>query len=736
MQKKVLVMALLAANQVLAAGVDPKTAGGALEAAGAKLEEVSIIGDPKDAQQIPGAAYVLTKAELQKFEYTDINRMVRKVPGVYLQEEDGFGLRPNIGIRGAVGERSSKINLMEDGVLIAPAPYSAPSAYYFPTAGRMQGIEVLKGAETLRYGPSTVGGAVNMISRRIPNVSGGEINAEGGKDGAFRVNGAYGLVDDNYAVLLETHQQGNDGYKSIDRSDRDTGFYIEDYMAKLRLNSDADAEYYQQLDIKFQYSEELSDETYFGLSDADFKADPDRRYGLSKLDEMQTRHTGFTVRHKIEFNQDLSLSSTFYYNKFKRDWFKVKGVGGLIDTVNEGGSNAAAAQAQLNGTADLAGVAIKHNNREYLSKGLELRLDWQLADHALEMGVRVHEDDVDRYQPEEIYNQVDGELVFQNIKYPSSSNNRVGEAEALALHVMDVWSVNDALELRMGLRYEDIDTQQTRYNDSDTSDQIHRDSIASTRKNSVDELLWSIGATYDVAEHLQILAGAHAGFAPSSPSSRENIDPETSTNYEFGVRYQGDVAQVSAIAFLSDFESTVTNCTVARPCGGQTIGSESEGESEVKGLEFAFDTTVFQNDQMVMPLSISYTYTDAEITDPKNSSNLKGDWYEYLPENTFNAQLGLELSSGWNSYINAAYVDEMCTDSSLCGRAGSDEKFAYTDNYWVVDFSSHYSLNTNTQLYLKLDNVLDKRAIVARDPESSVRPNKPRTASVGVKYTF
>jgi len=719
MNKRLLAVSVLLANQAFAQG--------------AKLEEVSIIGDPSDAQQIPGAAYVLTETELKKFEFTDINRMVRKVPGVYLQEEDGFGLRPNIGIRGAVGERSSKINLMEDGVLISPAPYSAPSAYYFPTAGRMSGIEVLKGAETLRHGPSTVGGAVNLISTRIPTASSGNLTLEAGEDGGYRGHANYGYVDDNYAFLLETHQQVNDGFKSIDRSGQDTGFYIEDYMGKLRINTDANADMYQQLDIKFQYSEELSDETYLGLSDADFRANPDRRYGLSELDQMQTRHSGLTIRHKIEFNQNLSLTSTAYYNKFKRDWFKVKGVGGLIDAVNT--STDAAAQAQLDGTADLSGVAVKHNNREYLSKGLEFRLDWSLADHSIELGARVHEDDVDRYQPEELFNQVNGQLVFDSINYPSTSNNRVGEAEALALHVMDVWRVSDDLELRLGLRYEDIDTKQTRYSDSDTTDNISRDGVASVRSNNVDELLWSIGATYDLSDELQLLAGAHAGFAPASTSANENIDPETSTNYEFGLRYDGDQVHGSAIAFFSDYESTVTNCSVARPCGSQTIGSQSEGESEVKGLELALDATIYDRDGVSVPLSISYTYTDAEITDPKDSGNQRGDLYAYLPENIFNAQLGLELSSGWNSYLSAAYVDDMCTDSSVCERAGVDQRFAYTDDYWVVDFASHYPLDKNTNVYLKVDNLFDKRAIVSRHPDGA-RPNKPRTASVGVNYSF
>ena len=71
-------------------------------------------------------------------------------------------------MRGTGQNRSEKVTIMEDGVLAAPAPYAAPSAYYFPTSGRMQQIEVLKGTSSAMYGPRTTGGVVNMLSREIP----------------------------------------------------------------------------------------------------------------------------------------------------------------------------------------------------------------------------------------------------------------------------------------------------------------------------------------------------------------------------------------------------------------------------------------------------------------------------------------------------------------------------------------------------------------------------------------
>ncbi|HAM75664.1 MAG TPA: ferric citrate transporter FecA, partial [Alcanivorax sp.] len=143
-----------------------------------RLPSVDIIGSNEDTFSLSGSAHVLSNEDLEKKEYTDVHRMLRDVPGVYVQEEEGYGLRPNIGIRGTGTNRSDRITVMEDGIPIAPAPYAAPAAYYFPSAGRFHGVEVLKGPDTLRYGPFTVGGALNVLSTPIPTDEAGMVQLE------------------------------------------------------------------------------------------------------------------------------------------------------------------------------------------------------------------------------------------------------------------------------------------------------------------------------------------------------------------------------------------------------------------------------------------------------------------------------------------------------------------------------------------------------------------------------
>ncbi len=103
------------------------------------LAPLTVIGDGGDLAELSGSGYLVSGEELKALNTTNINRVLAKVPGVYVREEDGFGNFPNISIRGGDGTRSEKVTMMEDGILTAPAPYSASAAYYSPKVARMSG---------------------------------------------------------------------------------------------------------------------------------------------------------------------------------------------------------------------------------------------------------------------------------------------------------------------------------------------------------------------------------------------------------------------------------------------------------------------------------------------------------------------------------------------------------------------------------------------------------------------
>ncbi|MFK7828244.1 MAG: TonB-dependent receptor family protein [Congregibacter sp.] len=681
------------------------------------VEEVFIFADDDAVRALPGSAALIDEKQVEIEFANDINQLLKTVPGVYIREEDGYGLRPNIGIRGATSERSSKITLMEDGVMIAPAPYSNPSAYYFPTAMRMHSVEVLKGAPLLRYGPQTTGGVVNMVSTPIPEALSGNLDLRAGQNGEQDLLANIGGRAGNFGYLIETTQRRSDGFKDIDRGGN-SGYDIEDYMMKLAWEGER-----QSLLFKAQYSHEVSDETYLGLTDSDFDANADRRYGLSSIDEMNTYHSGFNLRYGFQFNENLALTVTAYQNNFSRDWFKLSGGNNLIVDANAGDANA---QAILDGTADTSGLQYKYNNREYSSEGVEFNIDQQFNDHSIAYGMRVHQDDMNRFQPSDFYDQIEGELRFVSRSEPTGSDNRLEDAEALSAWIVDSWQLSDRLKLNLALRYEDVESSRRQFAQADRQDTPTR------RSNSSSEWLPGASFTYELSDRLHVLAGVHKGFSPLGGGAQEFEEAETSVNWEAGLRFSGNW-YLEAIAFYSDFDNKTENCSNANPCSnGATAGAFTTGEAVIQGIEIQA-STVLSFGSLNAPIDLAYTYTDATLSADNEAEGFSnGDTLAAVPENTLSLRIGLETAMNWDNYAVIKYVDDSCV-SIGCNRDG--DRFNRTEDLWVTDLISRYALNSDAVLFLKVENLFDEQSIVSRQPDGA-RPNKPRTASVGLQYQF
>ncbi|MFQ5551699.1 MAG: TonB-dependent receptor plug domain-containing protein, partial [Gemmatimonadales bacterium] len=363
----------------------------------------------RNADRLPGSVQVIERSERENHTllYDDVNQVLRTVPGVNIQEEDAYGLRPNIGLRGTGTERSSKVTIMEDGVLIQPAPYAAPSAYYFPLLSRMAAVEVRKGSSQIHYGPRTIGGAINLVSTPIPDGLMMAADIAGGENTTAKATARVGDAGRNFGWLIEGTSIRTDGFKRIDGDLNETGFDIQDVVARLRLNMDRDASVYQELQFKIGFYDERSNETYLGLTDADFSVNPNRRYPASAEDLMNAEQRQLQARYFIQPSDRIDFSATAYRNDFRRNWYKLQSVFGQgISSVLDDPAGNAAALSVLRG-ADSAGDAlrVRANNRQYFGEGVQtvlgLSLDHGPVTHRIELGGRLHRDEEDRFQHED-----------------------------------------------------------------------------------------------------------------------------------------------------------------------------------------------------------------------------------------------------------------------------------------------------------------------------------------------
>jgi Fe(3+) dicitrate transport protein len=711
------------------------------------LEEISIIGDQEDLTQITGSAYLIDTEQLETFSYSDIQRIIREVPGVSIQIEDGYGLRPNISIRGVATERSSRITLLEDNVLIAPAPYAAPSAYYFPTSGRMSSVEVVKGPSAITQGPYTIGGALNMVSTPIPNQYEGNILLETGQDSTHRLHANYGgYSESGFGFLLETHNWSSDGFQQINGNGNDTGFEVNDYTAKLGyapLNSKS------SIELKLQYVEQDSNQSYLGLTDNDFQQNAYQRYGISALDNITTEHKQIILRYNYDYSDTLRFTAAAYNNEHARNWFKTEGIdldgsadadalsrtswSNIINDINTGSARDGFSSNDLHriltGELDTpaGSIDMRANNREYFSRGVQLGFNW-LGDiwgmsHRLEGSVRLHRDEEDRLQYDSSYQQVNGALVLNDIGALGAAGNRIQEAEATAIYIYDQIEVGNWL-FTPGIRFEDIELERTNYLNGAARD------FDNYRRN--DQQIWLPGAgiAYQFDTGLTLLAGAHKGF--TAPTNSPGVNPEEAMNYEAGIRYSNAVIYTELIGFYSDYENILGVCTSSSGTDC-VIGDAFNGDAAtVQGLEFILSTNFDLGSGFNVPLTLSYTHINGEFDTDIASTDFfgdvsAGDPIPYIPENQLQLSLGLEANQ-WGIQANANFVDEVCVRAS-CG------SFERTDDTLTMDLIANYQVNPALNLYSRIENITAEEDILGRHPYGA-RPNKDRTLSVGLRMDF
>jgi Fe(3+) dicitrate transport protein len=709
------------------------------------LQPMEILGSREAVRLQTGSSVYLAQEDLQLQNDWNIQRTLNRIPGVFVREEDGFGHFPNISLRGADGTRSEKITVMEDGILAAPAPYSAPAAYYSPFGARMAGIEILKGSSQVRFGPNTTGGVLNYLSTPIPNHRSGNIRMlieEYHTQGMHLHHGD--IVESSsgrWGVLIEAYSQQSEGFRNIDQVEEDTGFRRFEPLFKISWQPGSTVP--QKVEFKLGWTDFEANESYLGLSEEDISRHPLRRYAATRYDRIDTEHHRAYLKYTAQPGSQLSLESALYYNRFKRNWYKLDHVSDEIQPgIDSRGriqdrTSLHTALLQPDILSVLQGnqtgsIGVKANRRLYESYGWQNRLvtsfdtgEWS---HDLAIGLRLHHDDIDRFQEVDVYSGTgQGAYTLFREGVPGEEADRRQETTATALYLEDEMQTGP-LSLKPGLRTEFLEQ---RVDD--------RGEIVSG-----DLQTWAagIGLRLELDPRYQLFGGIYRGIAIPGPNARlqEGIREEESLSTELGLRYQDGRRQTEVAVFRTDFSNLVGTDDGFALDGGSNLNA---GEALVQGVEWsgALDLASAPSG-FALPVYASFTYTDATLkqaltsggSDNIYAGGQPGARLPYMPEWKVAWGVGFEqgpllirLDGTWtdHSYGTAQNLDAPRT-SAREGRI---------DALWIVDTTARWQVSPDLSLFTGVRNLLDESGVSSRLPEGP-RSIAPRTVYLGLELAW
>jgi Fe(3+) dicitrate transport protein len=665
-------------------------------------------------RRLPGSVAILDRETLEKSAVMTTSEALRKVAGVHVRDEEGFGLRPNIGIRGLNPTRSTKVLLMEDGIPLTYAPYGDNASYYHPPIDRFERLEVLKGGAQIAYGPQTVGGAVNYLTPKPPVQPSGSLTLTGGNRDYFNGHGSYGATVARTGFLVDYMRKQGDG------SRENLDFRLNDVNGKVVQGVGAS----QTWTFRGNYYSEDSNVTYSGLRLDEYTADA--RANPFRNDFFYADRSGASATHAFAVSGNAAMTSTVYWSSFRRHWWRQSSNSG--QRPNDSADPLCGGMSNLNTTCGNEGRL-----REYYAWGVEPRVTMYHRAFGVtsetDFGVRAHFENQDRLQENgDSPTARTGVLVESNVRTNSAYAGFVQNR-----FLLGGWTITP------GVRLEHVQYERT--------NRLANAGTGVTGDTELTRVIPGVGVSHTTGEQATLFAGVHRGFAPprtediiSNTGGVIDLDPELSWNYEAGIRSAlRPGVSVDATVFRMDYENQIVPASLA---GGVGATLTNGGATLHQGLELRaqVDSAPITRSAHDLYVRLSYTYLPVSKFTGQRFSNISGfgsvsvsgNRLPYAPEQV--AVIGAGYSyAAFDGRIEAVTTSDQFTDDLNTVTSTADGQRGLIDSHTVWNAALNYTLRQST-LFVTVKNLFDELYIV--DRTRGILPGSPRLVQAGVRLRF
>lgn len=640
------------------------------------LKEVSITstGIKSEIKDIPGTVSIIDAKQIHESGAQNIGQIINRVPGTNYLDEDGRGLKPNIGLRGLDPLRNRNLLVLIDGKFpIGMTYYGDPASYYMTPIQSIDRIEVIKGASPVLYGGYSVGGVVNMITKKGKYIPETKADVSYGSFSSFNAQVSTGGNNGKVNYLVSGLYRQGDGFR--DRSN----FNIKDVTLNLGTQLDSTSEISLYLN---GFSEDS--ETPGGLTQAQY--DSDITQSQHSSDHFYSNRYSTAISYKKTYKKYHTFSSSIYGNYFVRNWWIA-----YKNPTNNG---------YLRDIHALGNVTDYNCTKELFKKK-----------NSLIAGIRIHTDRLDDIN-------ITGEN--KEARTGTTTGNAINTSFIYEGYIYNEFSPTKDITIAPGIRYTNIQYKKNDY--------IKK---RNTEMN-VDAFVYSAGLIYKLLEHSRIYATFSKGYQPPTLNAAVNpgnidagvdLKPETSLNYEIGFR-------TNPLTWLS-FNASVYKMDFNNKVISESGINKNVGGSYHRGIEAELELgpwneiTLFAN--ATLQKATFTTGTDNGKILPNAPQQLVAAGIRYkIPLKNQNLIINV-----FNNYVGKQYSDSKNTEEQ-----SEDGKIGPIPAYNVINATINYN-RKHWGIYLNINNLLNEKYFTLRWASwNGIIPAPKRNFLIGAQVKF
>lgn len=699
-----------------------------------RFDEVLIIAkSDRLFTKTPGAASYIASREIQRISALSGNEVLRRSPGVHVSDEEGIGLRANIGVRGLDPDRSRTLLVLEDGVPVALAPYGEPEMYYTPPIDRMSGIEILKGSGQILYGPQTIGGVLNYLTKSPPTEKEASLKLQAGNGGYYNVLGQYGNTFGNTGLYVSVLRKGADNIGT-------TRFGVTDVLSKLEIRLSEKA----SLLFKSGFYNESSNATYIGLTQTMYDAGGQDFVRMAPDDQLTIRRYNASLHYRYKFSNKMSFNTTGFVYTTARNWRRQDFVSNPADNAKPTNwTGVTWGDESVAGGALYMRNSTGNRNRQFEVAGIQAGLDGRYQalgmDHEWKAGARF------------IYEKADEQRV-NGTKYDAESGaltedeDRLGKA--ISAYLQQSTKLHSNFTIHIGIRFENFNYERQIFRRTfkvGTQNVIRDTFVANGR--TVQSWIPGAGFNWKVKPQFTIFGGIHKGFAP--PRTKDGISDtgvvyelkaEQSINTELGFRSSiAGGLQWELTAYRMSFSNQVI--PVSESSGGTGSGLVNGGETLHRGIETAVVMDVsrwlsWKKVSLVADVNANWVNARFKGDRIKDGKSITDNRTPYAPEWLVNGAVTLEWQKGPGMRVLVNYTGQQFADELNSVNASADGRIGLIPSFYTLDATVYYTLEKiRTTVQLSVKNLTDERYIASRRPQG-IRVGLPRWVGLTLEHKF